>query len=175
MTLPEEDTESLLVSEYIPLDSLSENTAELFTPEFTEKFLEICGEYNIDYLLIVALIEAESQFDPNAVNGTHYGLCQVSSKWHTDRAEELGVDDLYDPLGNILVGIDYLNELLSKDKGVTYALMSYRLGEGEAKVKYKSGETISYSEKIEARSNELKEILEKEKQERKGNDKVAFS
>ena len=138
---------------------MSENATKLFTPEFTEQFLEICREYNIDYLLVIALIEMESEFDPDAVNGTHYGLCQISSKWHSERAKELGVDDLYDPIGNVLVGVDYLNELLGKDKGVTYALMAYRLGEGEAKNKYAEGKSIPYSDKIEARMKELKNAL----------------
>lgn len=158
-TVFEEYEENSDISQFVPLDILSENATKLFTPEFTEQFLEICREYNIDYLLVIALIEMESEFDPDAVNGTHYGLCQISSKWHSERAKELGVDDLYDPIGNILVGVDYLNELLGKDKGVTYALMAYRLGEGEAKNKYAEGKSIPYSDKIEARMKELKNAL----------------
>lgn len=160
-TILEEHEENSNITQYIPLDILSENATKLFTPEFTEQFLEICREYNIDYLLVIALIEMESEFDPDAVNGTHYGLCQISGKWHSDRAKELGVDDLYDPIGNVLVGVDYLNELLGKDKGVTYALMAYRLGEGAAKNKYAEGKSIPYSDKIETRMKELKNALEK--------------
>lgn len=148
--------------EAIPFEILPKKAALLFTEEFTEEFLEICSRYETDYRLMLALIEAESGFDPSASNGTHYGLCQISSVWHGERAETLGVTDLYDPVGNVLVGADYLRELLDRDRGVTYALNAYRFGEKAAEEKYKNGETSAYARSIEERTAELKDALKTE-------------
>lgn len=70
--------------------------------------------YNdVDPLLVKAIIQHESHFYPHLLNpssGTA-GLMQISPKWHTVRAKNLGVEDLLDPYGNILVGCDILHEL----------------------------------------------------------------
>lgn len=76
---------------------------------------EIVSNYypdlNADY--IKAMIYHESRYDPLAVNQNSgvMGLMQISPKWHLERAHSLGVTDLLDPYGNILVGCDLLNEL----------------------------------------------------------------
>lgn len=70
----------------------------------------------LDSGLVKAIIYHESRFIPSSVNsksGTT-GLMQISPKWHTDRAKKLGVEDLKDPYGNILVGCDFLNELMER-------------------------------------------------------------
>lgn len=139
----------------IPLSMLSDAATELFDENFTEQFLNICERYDIDQYIMLAVIEAESQFDPLAQNGTHYGLCQISSKWHADRAAKLGVDDFYDPVGNITLGADLLSEL-SLRGDIYYALASYRWGESEAKKMIKQGESIMYADKIITRAEELK-------------------
>lgn len=63
---------------------------------------------------IKAMIYHESRYQPDVTNiktGVQ-GLMQISPKWHTERAESLGVEDLFDPYGNILVGCDILNEAM---------------------------------------------------------------
>lgn len=81
--------------------------------------IEIGGAYNICPELIQAVIETESTYKPDATNGDCIGLMQVCRKYNADRMEKLGVTDLYDPYSNILVGTDYLAELIqiSIDKG----------------------------------------------------------
>lgn len=83
---------------------------------------------DVDPLLVKAIIYHESRFDADAVNsksGT-MGLMQVSPKWHTQRAERLGVS-LSDPYGNILVGCDILHELYSSNSK-SYSLNVYAGG-----------------------------------------------
>lgn len=76
---------------------------------------EIGAKYNICPELLEAIIEQESSGNPNAV-GVYgdIGLMQVIPKWHRDRMDRLGVEDLTDEYGNILVATDYLAELFSE-------------------------------------------------------------
>lgn len=71
---------------------------------------------NLDPELIKAIVQRESRYDPTQVNRSTgvVGLMQINPKWHSARAKELGVDDLSDPYGNILVGCDLLSELMSE-------------------------------------------------------------
>lgn len=77
----------------------------------------------LDPECVKAIIYCESCYDPTAYNANTnvIGLMQISPKWHTQRAKSLGVNDLYDPYGNILVGCDILNEL-TQQYGFEYAL-----------------------------------------------------
>lgn len=77
----------------------------------------------IDPDRVCAIIYHESRFDPNARNEKTgvQGLTQINPKWHSKRAERLGVTNLYSPYGNILVCFDILNEL-AEDNGMDYAL-----------------------------------------------------
>lgn len=72
---------------------------------------------------IRAIIYHESRYDPNCRNKktSATGLMQILPKWHTQRARNLGVMDLTDPYGNILVGCDILHEMTEK-YGFAYAL-----------------------------------------------------
>lgn len=81
----------------------------------TEVYPDIPADY------IKAMIWRESRYEPNCKTGNHVGLMQISTKWHTQRAKSLGVDDLYDPYGNILVGCDILNEF-TQSNDFRYAL-----------------------------------------------------
>lgn len=71
---------------------------------------------DLDARYVKAIIYHESRYSPDVVNAKTgvMGLMQISPKWHIKRAEKLGVTDLLDPYGNILVGCDILNELTQK-------------------------------------------------------------
>ncbi len=95
-----------------------------YTYEISDKYYpEISPAY------VCAIIYHESRFDPSVTNTKTgvQGLCQINPKWHTNRANSLGVSDLYDPYGNILVCFDILNEL-SLSGGLSYALNFYAGG-----------------------------------------------
>lgn len=77
---------------------------------------EIIDQYYPDLSaeFIKAMIYHESRYQPDALNlntGVQ-GLMQINPKWHTERAYNLGVENLFDPYGNILVGCDILNEVM---------------------------------------------------------------
>ena len=89
-----------------------------------------CETRGIDPAMIIAMIERESRFDVDAIgdSGRSYGLMQIQPKWHGARMEKLGCDDLLDPYQNVTVGIDLLEELIARGKGVEWALMAYNGG-----------------------------------------------
>lgn len=112
---PEPETEaSELIGSDLYLSYVDEITSTIYT--------------DVDPLLVKAIIYHESRFDPDASNssGGTIGLMQISPKWHTNRADDLGVS-LTDPYGNILVGCDILNELY-KSYSKSYSLNVYAGG-----------------------------------------------
>lgn len=78
---------------------------------------------------VCAIMYRESRFNPNYVNSRTgvQGLTQINPKWHSKRASDLGVTDLLDPYGNILVCYDILSELASKHN-FSYAIDFYAGG-----------------------------------------------
>ena len=89
-------------------------------------------QHSFDWRLIVAQMYQESQFDPAAVSyAGAEGLMQLMPA----TAEELGVDDLYDPTSNINAGVRYMKilrdqfeqELPLEDK-TWFTLASYNAG-----------------------------------------------
>lgn len=104
---------------------------------------EIGPKYGIDACLLQAIIFYESSNRQDVSNGTCVGLMQVSTKWHTERAERLGVS-LYDAYGNIVTGADYLAELIKEYGDLHTALMVYH-GESDALTKAANGEISEYT------------------------------
>ena len=107
----------------------------------------------------MAIIERESTCDPKATNGSCKGLMQISEKWHVDRMDRLGVKDIYDTVGNIHVGVDYLSELFLEYDDAATVLMVYH-GEKDAASKASRGEISDYAKGILERSQELERLHE---------------
>lgn len=89
---------------------------------------ETCSIYNISPELVEAIIERESNWNADAVNGECVGLMQISQRYQKERMEKLGVNDLTDPEDNILVGVDYLAELFEEYDDPYAVLMFYNSG-----------------------------------------------
>lgn len=121
--------------------------------EINDYVYMICEWYpNVNPELVKSIIYEESRYKPEVSNGSHVGLMQISTVWHSKRAEKLGVTNLYDPYGNILVGIDYLNELLdSTDNNVPLSLMIYNMGSQTANRLYSRGIVSSYATNVLSR------------------------
>ena len=126
--------------------------------EYQQYCVEIGNMYGICPELLMAIIESESSGNPNAQNGNCKGLMQVSEKWHKDRMNRLGVADILDPYGNILVATDYLAELFEKYEDVGMVLMVFN-GDSRAKDYWNGTAGLSkYAETILARSEVLERI-----------------
>lgn len=125
----------------------------------------VCKNYGIDYEVVFAMIEQESHFVWDAVgdDGGSIGLMQIKEKWHSDRMERLGVNDLTNPYHNILVGVDFLAELQAQlddnELQMVDTLAAYNYGMNGAK-KHLWSQGIhwySYNERIMKRAEELKQ------------------
>ena len=133
--------------------------ADTYISEEYQSYCEEIGEmYSVCPELLMAMIESESSGNPDATNGTCKGLMQVSEKWHRDRMKRLGVKDIYDPYGNILVATDYLMELAEKYEDVGMVLMVYN-GDSRAHSYWNGKSDLSkYAAKILCRAEMLERI-----------------
>lgn len=122
--------------------------------EQIDSYIEyVCECYpKVSPSLVKSVIMSESSYNSNAKNGNHIGLMQISTKYHSERARRLGVTDFYDPASNVLLGTDYLNELLEQTNGdVAWALMIYNMGFKEAYRLQQNGQISSYASNILSR------------------------
>lgn len=115
--------------------------------EYVPFIKEACEKYNVSPYLVAAIIWTESRWQADASNGTCIGLMQVSEKWHKQRMIDNNVTDLYDPEGNILVGTEYLSELMHKYTEPALCLMVYN-GTSKAEQKYADGIVSAYAKKV---------------------------
>jgi soluble lytic murein transglycosylase-like protein len=98
------------------------------TAAYNDAIAEAADLYKLDPVLIRAIINAESAFNPFAVSSAGaLGLMQLMPSM----AEEMDVLDPFDPRQNILGGARYLRDLLDRHHGnVDLAVASYNAGPG---------------------------------------------
>lgn len=137
-----------------PAMEVNAQSEQILSDEIIGYCDDIGEQYGICSELLQAMIERESTGNPLAVNGGCIGLLQISERWHLDRMERLGVDDLFDPYSNILVGADYLMELAEKHGDVALTLDVYN-GNSKAFYNNENGIISSYAKGILERSEEL--------------------
>ena len=116
-------------------------------------------QYNICPEFLIAVAKRESEFNPEAVNGSCVGLMQVSLKWHTDRMERCQVteEEMWTVDGSMHVAADYLAELFEKYEDAALVLMIYN-GDSRAELFAQGGCSMSsYASDILTYSRELEE------------------
>lgn len=64
-------------------------------------------EYGVPYSMVLAVIEAESSFDAEAVNSTCFGYMQINSILQDWLCEEIGVYDITDPFRISTLGYSF--------------------------------------------------------------------
>lgn len=108
------------------------------TEDLQEIIIETAKKRSVDPVLVLAVIEKESGYNPDASgdNGKSQGLMQIWRSAHEKRMKKLGAVNLYDPRDNVLVGIDILAEKLKSYKDVEKALIAYNAGDAGAKRHY---------------------------------------
>lgn len=133
--------------------------------ELPQEYIQYCEEigqaYHICPELLEAVIETESNGDPDAVGELgEIGLMQIYPKYHMDRAERLGVRYLFDPKGNILVGADYLAEMFEEYRDTGTVLMVYN-GTEDAAERGRRSDYTGYAEKVMKRAEQLERLHKK--------------
>lgn len=114
--------------------------------DLQDYILDICDDRGIDPAIAFAMIKCESGFRADALGdgGNSVGLMQIQPRWHGQRMEKLGCDDLTDPYQNVAVGLDLFGDLLEAYGSVENALMAYNGGGSYANRMIEEGRVSNY-------------------------------
>lgn len=113
--------------------------------------IETAEFYGIDPAIIFAMAYRESTYNTKAIGdgGNSLGLLQIQERWHGARMGRMGADNLLDPYQNVLVGVDFLAELLDLyDGDMAKALVAYNRG-------HYAGTITQYARDVLAKAEEL--------------------
>lgn len=117
-----------------------------------EYILELCDQYEMDPVLVLAMMYVETRFDPAAVSKTgDYGLMQINKVNHEGYRKILGITDFLDAKQGALAGIYMLWDLREHYGCDTEnkILMAYNRGIGGAKKLWKQGiYSNTYTEEV---------------------------
>lgn len=128
----------------------------LFPVKYQEYVVEYSREYDVDPMLVMAVMKAESNFNPTVVsNKKANGLMQITGSTGQWIAEKLDIKDfniemLKDPKINIQFGTWYLKYLMGESESEDIAIAAYNAGIGNvqkwlADPKYsKNGDKLDY-------------------------------
>ena len=151
----------------IPVKASDEYYTDIVNNRITEESIEsICENVGKRYGILPELLQSiawkESNYMVNAENKGAKGLCQIVTKWHTDRINKLGITDVYDPYSNILLCADIISELRNHKYGedVSFTLMAYNMGLDKAEQIYESCNISNYANSILGKSYELECVEE---------------
>lgn len=111
---------------------------------------EVCADEGVPPSLIIAMIDHESRFDPEAVSTTDdYGLMQINEINHEWLEEQYRAADMLDPYQNVFCGIKLIGRYIVKYEDYGKALMAYNMGDYGARKAWDSDITsTSYSTAI---------------------------
>jgi hypothetical protein len=121
-----------------------------------------CEKHNIAPTIIIAMIERESRYDPNAIgdNGKSFGLMQIQPIWFEKEMAELGITDLLDPFQNVTLGIRIMSDLKDKDTDLYWVLMAYNGGMSYANKAMENEFYSDYAQYVVERASELAREIE---------------
>lgn len=109
----------------------------VFPIKYKKQVFESAKNHDVDPLLVLAIMKAESKFNPNALSRRGAkGLMQIMDTTGEWAASELGMseftaDQLFDPKVNIDIGCWYIARLINQYEGdVPTLLAAYNAGTG---------------------------------------------
>lgn len=119
--------------DFIPLNCKLDELTQQFT-------FYLCKGYDIDWTLVMALMQKESSFRSDVISATDdYGLMQINKcnhKWLTDT---IGVTDYLDKEQNIRAGVFVLRKLFEEYTDPNLVLMAYNMGADGAETLWNKG------------------------------------
>lgn len=130
--------------------------AKTSTPEYITYIDGVSETYNISPYLVQSIIFYESSWCTGVISEQGcIGLMQINPVCHKDRMKRLGCTNLGNGYQNIMVGCDYLAELIDEYQDVAMALDAYN-GNIHSYEWYEQGNMTNYTKKV----LELAETLE---------------
>lgn len=132
-------------------------------PEEQQEFVfYLCSGYNLDFTLVMALIQHESNFNPDIVSSTNdYGYMQINLVNHQWLTETLGINDYLDPYQNIRAGVFIIRKLFERYQDTDMVLMAYNMGEAGASRLWEKGVfSTDYTESILTIQEQFNDQLE---------------
>lgn len=168
LTTPPQETITVTKTVEVPAykSNVLVDTADVFlfdvplSDSLQRYIYEICADENVSVTLVMAMIEHESGFDPEAVSPTDdYGLMQINAVNHEWLKEEYRCADMMNPYQNVFCGISIISSYIDKYGELDKALMAYNMGNYGAQKAWKNGVTsIAYSEEILSLMKEYEEV-----------------
>lgn len=122
---------------------------------------EVCADEEVPITLVLAMIEHESSFNPEAISRTEdYGLLQINVINHPALAEKYRAADMLNPYQNVYCGVHILGTYLEKYEGdSTKALMAYNMGDYGARKAWESGiDSTTYTDTILSIQSKYEEV-----------------
>lgn len=122
--------------------------------------------YNMDFPFVMAVMQRESQFNPNVISSTNdYGLMQINEINHQWLKESLGIEDFLNPYQNTRAGLFILRKLFEKYEDPQKVLMAYNMGESGAACLWDKGiYSTDYSESIMKSAADFSKQIQQEKE-----------
>lgn len=112
----------------------------IYPTKYAEYVYKYAKEYNVDPILVFAIIKAESNFNHNVVSSSNaIGLMQLMDATAEEIARNLDINfvkgkSLYDPELNIQLGTKYFSNLMKEyNNNYLLALTAYNAGIGNVK------------------------------------------
>ncbi len=113
---------------------------KIYPTKYSEYVYRYSKEYDVDPILVFAIIKAESNFNPNVVSSSNaIGLMQLMDTTAEEIAKKLDVNfvkgaSLYNPELNIRLGTKYFSNLMKEyNNNYLLALTAYNAGIGNVK------------------------------------------
>ena len=119
--------------DFTPLDCNLDEATQEFT-------FYLCKGYDIDWTLVMALMQKESSFRSDIISSTDdYGLMQINKCNHEWLEETIGVTDFLDKEQNIRAGVFVLRKLFEEYTDPNLVLMAYNMGSNGAEKLWNKG------------------------------------
>lgn len=146
------------ISENVSIDEL--DYILVLTQQLSSEFFP-----NVPTPLVLAVISFESGFETDLIGfNEDTGLMQIVPQYHKERIEKYIYNEkvtLCDPRLNIMVGMDYLEELLELSEGdLRLAIMGYNMGPRRASDYYEDGSISRYGEEVMRRMDIIQSFFE---------------
>ena len=142
--------------EFAPLDVPMDEDLQEFV-------FYLSAAYEMDFTFVMALIQQESGFRPDAVSAANdYGLMQINEVNHQYLKEQLEITDFLNPYDNIRAGMFILRKLFEKYETPAKVLMAYNMGEDGTVSLWEQGIfEINYSKSVLQIQQEFNDELER--------------